>query len=82
LLTTQCAYTTFRYEPDYDGCGIRFIDKNEGIGTRTWDFGDGFTKTIAGDAHKQSNLSSSKSYFPKKSSFFFIFTKRYCKKNA
>jgi hypothetical protein len=41
-LLSQCAYTSFRYEPDYDGCGIRFIDKSEGSGTRTWDFGNYF----------------------------------------
>jgi hypothetical protein len=41
-LTAQCAYTSFRYESDYDGCGIRFIDKSEGSGTRTWDFGNYF----------------------------------------
>jgi hypothetical protein len=76
-LLSQRAYTSFHYEPYY---GIRFIDKSEGSGTRTWDFGDGFTKTITGDAHKQSNLSASKSCFFQKVAFFLDFHKKILQK--
>jgi PKD domain len=57
-IVAQCAYTSFRYEPDYDGCGIRFIDQSAGNGTRIWDFGDGQSKTIQGNAstlHRYAN---------------------------